>query len=330
MISYKLVNSFYLRLFVVLAFAKALTSCNSSSDKEQEIAKIPMDVELRLFHKEFAEAEVADLPDLKERYPRLLSPRTPDSLLIAKIQGRDSIQDILESAVQKANFDYDEIERDVESIMRHVKYYFPEFEPTSVVTMISEVEYNYQVIPTEEALYLAMDTYLGKDSELYLGISKYIRSQLNVEQLPADVGLAYAKLFVPQTMERSLLENMVYHGKLHYIQKLFVPDASNDLIFNYTPEKYQFTVDNETEMWRYLIGEELLYDTDSQLLSRFILPAPFSKFYLEVDQNTPGGVGRYLGYKIVDAFMKNNDVSLDALIALPADEIFKRSKYKPE
>jgi len=72
------VNSLYVRLFVVLAFAKALTSCNSSSDREQEIAKIPMDVELRLFHKEFAEAEVQDLPNLKAKYPRLLSPRTPD------------------------------------------------------------------------------------------------------------------------------------------------------------------------------------------------------------------------------------------------------------
>lgn len=330
MISYNSVNSFWLRVFFVLAFAKALTSCNSSNDIEEEIAQIPVDVEMRLFHKEFAQASVSELPSLRKEYPRLLSARTPDSVLIAKIQGRDSIQDILENAVEKADFDFEKMEEDLEDVMRHAKYYFPEFNATPVITMISEVEYNYQVIPTEDALYIALDTYLGKDSELYLGISKYIRSQLNIEQLPADVAHAYAQLFVPQTMERSLLDNMVYHGKLHYIQKLFVPDASNDLIFSFPPEKYQFTVENETEMWRYLIGEELLYDTDSRLLSRFILPAPFSKFYLEVDQNTPGGVGRYLGYKIVDAFMQNNDVSLDALIALPADEIFKRSKYKPE
>jgi hypothetical protein len=213
--------------------------------------------------------------------------------------------------------------------MRHVVYYFPEFEPTSVVTVLSDVNYRQKVIPTSNQFLISIDTYLGKDHELYIGINKYQRENLNIEQLPADAALAYARLFLPPVMERSLLDNMVYHGKLHYIQELFAPKSLGDQLFNYTPEKYAFTLENESQMWRYFIDNELLYDTDSRLMSRFILPAPFSKFGLEVDQQTPGGVGRYIGYRMVKSFMENNQVELEAMIDLNAEEIFKHSKYKP-
>lgn len=328
--SYRDVNVRWLGVVFLIAFAKANYSCTSKSDIETEISNISVDVSMQLFHKEFAQAAPQDLEQLRLKYPRLLPTRTDDSVLIAKMTGKDSIQNILEDAVDKAGFNYSQIEQDIEGVMRHVKYYFPEFKPTPIITLISEVEYNYQVIPSEEALYISLDTYLGKEHELYIGVNQYIKENLNIEQLPADVGMAYAELFVEPTMDRTLLGSMIYHGKLHYLQRLFVPEARGDYIFNYPEEKYQFTIENEEQMWRYLIGEELLYDTDSRLLSRFILPAPFSKFYLEVDQQTPGGVGKYLGYRIVQAFMDNNEVDLDAMIALPAEEIFKRSKYKPE
>jgi len=328
-LSYRPVN-YWLRVFYILAFAKALTSCNSSNSIEKEIANIPINAEMHLFHQEFAEADSSDLQKLRRSYPVLISERVADSIFIAKMTGRDTIQNILENEVEKAQFDYDKIENDIKDVMRHVSYYFPDFKETDIITFISEVEYDYQVVPRKDGLYIAIDTYLGSDSELYLGINKYIRNQLKIEKLPADVALAYAKLFVPKSMERSLLENMVYHGKLHYLQKQFVPELEEELLFGYTKEKYDFTVSNEQQMWRYLIDEELLYDTDSSLLTRFILPAPFSKFYLEVDQQTPGGVGRYLGYRIVEAYVENNTVSIDAMLATPAEELFKNSKYKPE
>lgn len=328
--SYKVMNYKWIGIILFLAFAKATISCTSTTDLEKEIAAIPVDVELVQFHNEFARSTPDDLDSLKLKYPRLFDYRAPDSLYLRKLMGRDSIQNILQNAVEKADFDYNKMEYDVENIMRHIKYYFPEFQPTPIITILSEVEYNYQIIPTEEALYISLDTYLGKDHELYIGINKYIKNNLNIEQLPADVALAYANLFVEPTMDRTLLGSMIYHGKLHYLQKQFAPEEKGDHIFNYTPEKYDFTVKNEEQMWRYLIGEELVFSTDARLLSRFILPAPFSKFYLDIDQETPGGVGRYLGYRIVESFMKNNNVDLEAMIALPADELFNRSKYKPE
>lgn len=66
------------------------------------------------------------------------------------------------------------------------------------------------------------------------------------------------------------------------------------------------------------------------LAPRFLDPAPFSKFRLELDNESPGRLGRYMGWQIVRAFMNNNDIKLNQLLDLSADEIFKKSNYKPK
>jgi hypothetical protein len=84
-------------------------------------------------------------------------------------------------------------------------------------------------------------------------------------------------------------------------------------------------------MWRYFIEKELLYDNDSKLASRFINPAPFSKFYLEIDNESPGRVGTWIGWQMVRSFAENNkEVSTKQLLEMDAKELFEKSKYKPK
>ena len=66
----------------------------------------------------------------------------------------------------------------------------------------------------------------------------------------------------------------------------------------------------------------MLYSTDQKLAPRFINPAPFSKFYLEIDNDSPGQVGAWIGWQIVRSYMKNNDVSIEELLKTNAKEIF--------
>jgi len=321
------------RVLIYLAFAKALLmtiSCNDISKVEQEIAAIKIQTELKLFHEEFANAEPEGLIRLKENYPMLFPQQFPDSIWIAKMTGKDTIQTVLENAVKNRKYDYEQIHNQVNNVFRHVEYYFPEFESPDIVTVLSEVDYRRKITPTQEELLIAIDTYLGDENELYDGISEYRRQTLNIENLPADVGLAYSYLFVEPSLDRSLIGSMVYHGKAHYLQELFAPSSDKATRFATTQEKYDFTVANESHMWRVFVDESLLYSTNSKLQSRFILPAPFSKFYLEVDQQTPGGVGKYIGYRIVKAYMENNDTDIDDMLSLPADIIFTKSGYKPK
>ena len=98
----------------------------------------------------------------------------------------------------------------------------------------------------------------------------------------------------------------------------------------YTIDQYQWAEANEFYIWQYFVEKELLYDTDKKLVSRFISPAPFSRFNLELDSESPGRVGQYIGWQIVKSYIKNNPTSLSKMLQMDALEIFKNAKFKPK
>ena len=58
--------------------------------------------------------------------------------------------------------------------------------------------------------------------------------------------------------------------------------------------------------------------------------APFSKFGLDIDSSSPGGVGGWVGLQILHAYAENNNVSLiDVLNETDYMKILNKSGYKP-
>jgi len=313
----------------MFAFAKAMTSCVQESTLEQEIQSIPLQVALVPFHEDFATADVDELPRLKEQFPQFFPASVEDSIWEAKLLGKDTIQNILEDAVKAANFDYYKIQEEIELVMKHVEYYFPEFEPVPIITVLSEVDDDLKVVPTPQFLLIGIDNYLGPNNDLYKGVSKYKSVTMDRNRLPADVALAYAKLFVPPTSDRGFLEQMIYYGKLHYVQQLFAPSSTTAQLMGYPEDKMLFAQENEEYIYRYFVDKELLFKADPKSISRFLLPAPFSKFYLEIDQETPGAVGQFIGYQIVSSYASTNNATVADVIQASAIDIFNTSRYKP-
>ena len=123
---------------------------------------------------------------------------------------------------------------------------------------------------------------------------------------------------------------LIYYGKELYLKDLLIPGTSDALKIGYTKEEILWSKENESQIWRYFVDEDLLFSTDSKLLDRFINIAPFSKFYLELDAESPGRLGQYIGWQIVKSYMNNNDVPIVTLLNTSANEIFNNSKYKPK
>tara|TARA_R100001480_G_scaffold47510_2_gene60588 strand:- start:96 stop:677 length:582 start_codon:yes stop_codon:yes gene_type:complete len=192
------------------------------------------------------------------------------------------------------------------------------------------VDYNNKVILSDSLLILSLDNYLGTEHEFYGGIKKYIAQNLKESQLAPDVAEAYARQLVSKPRQRSLLAQMIFFGKELYLKDLWLPNTSDAEKIGYTEEQLAWATENEAEMWRYFVENEILYSTDAKLPARFISPAPFSKFYLEIDNESPGMIGRYLGWQIVRAYMKNNEVTVEQLLVKNANDLFTESKYKPK
>jgi hypothetical protein len=123
---------------------------------------------------------------------------------------------------------------------------------------------------------------------------------------------------------------MIYFGKQLYFKDVMIPFKTEAARIGYNQQQLDWAIANESYIWRYFIEHELLFSTETKLSGRFITPAPFSKFYLEdIDAESPGRLGQYIGWQIVRAYMENNDVSLKDMLIKSPEEIFNNSKFKP-
>ena len=277
--------------------------------------------------KEFAAVEPSSLHVLKDKYPYLFPVNYPDSIWTAKL--KDTLQVELHNEVGKTFPALDKEHVDLEWLFKYVKYYFPNYKVPEVVTVTSDVDYNNRIILTDSLLLIGLDNYLGPSHKFYQGISKYIANNLDKKYLTRDVASAFAKTFVPSPRERTFLSQLIYYGKELYLMEKLMPQNTDAVTMGYAQADLEWANVNEEQIWRYFIERELLYSTNSKLGPRFLDPAPFSKFELELDNESPGKIGRYIGWQIVKAFMDNNKVDLQEMLTLPEEDIFKRSGYKP-
>jgi gliding motility-associated lipoprotein GldB len=302
-----------------------LFGCNDIDKLEQEIAAIPMDLKISRFDREFAAAGEEGLPALRKMYPYLFP--APDSVWIAKME--DSLQIELFQEVGNAFRSFEDEEEGLKNLFKHVKYYFPEYKVPKVLTVTNDVDYDNRIILTDSLLFISLDNYLGPEHKYYGGFQRYIAHSLDRNYLVSDVASAFAKQVVPRPRDRSFLARMIYFGKELYLKDKLMPDVEDRKKIAYSVADLEWAIANEEPIWRNFIENEYLYSTDNKLNQRFLEPAPFSKFGKELDNESPGRLGRYVGWQIVRAFMENNTVNMKQLLTMPAEEIFKKSNYKP-
>ena len=316
------------RFIAVVVILFSFYSCKNETGVSEDISKIQLNLTVFRFDREFAEAKPGDIPKLKQKFPYLFPKQYSDSVWIAKL--KDTLQNEIFSEVNKTFPNFDKETADIELFFKHVVYHFPNYRTPDVITVISDVDYSNRVILADTLLLIGLDNYLGKDHKFYRGIEHYIAAGLDKTYLISDVAGAFGKTTLSFPSDRTFLAQMIYYGKELYLKDQLIPLATDAQKIVYTPEELEWARANEEQIWRYFIERELLYSTDNMLAPRFLDPAPFSKFRLELDNESPGRLGRYMGWQIVRAFMNNNDVKLIQLLGLSSDEIFKKSNYKPK
>ncbi len=316
------------RRFLLLGILVLILSCGKDDKREKEIAEIPVEVRISRFDREFARATPDSLPKMKQEYPYLFPRQFADSVWVLKMN--DTIQQEINREVAAAFPDLEETTEELHGLFQHIKYYFPHAPVPHVVTLTSEVDYRNKVIWTDELLLISLDTYLGADHHFYMGIQTYLKKNFEQEQIVSDAAAAFAEKVVSRPKAREFLAHMIYYGKMLYLQDRLIPFKSDARKIGYTPEELDWAKRNEEQIWRYFIEKELLYDSDTQLYTRFLYPAPFSKFYLELDQEAPPKLGQYVGWQIVRQYMDRQEVPLQEMLETDAETIFKKSNYKPK
>ena len=316
-------------IFFKLLLLLLMASCQQKSEVDQAVTAIPVAIKVSRFDKIFFESNPSELSMLKKDYPDFFPKDVPDSIWIEKMT--NPMWKELYNEVQKKYGNFEGQKTEIEDLFKHAKYYFPDTPTPEVITVIAEMDYNNKVIYTGDMVLIALELYLGKDHEFYQSeFPAYIRQNFEAHQIIPDIVSAFAVNKVPEPTNKNLLSQMIFAGKELYLKDLMIPDYSDADKIGYTPEQVLWCEENENYMWRYFLEENLLYDSDSKLASRFINKAPFSKFYLEIDNESPGRVGAWIGWQIVRSYMQNNHTGVQQMLLMDNAEIFNRSKYKPK
>lgn len=227
---------------------------------------------------------------------------------------------------------YDDFDEEVENLFKHFYYYYPDYPELHAFTYISNLDFDFPIIIADQYVFIAVDLYLGPNHPAYQRDPAYLNYFRQKAFITRDISESLALQFATKNPEENtLLNTMIYWGKILYFSQAMQPKLTDTALFKMSLPQLEFCLGNEQEMWNYFIQNDYLFNSTDEAKRKFIRPAPFSKFGMPFDAQTPGMVGRWLGFRIVESYMQSNpDVSLPQLMA-DADTrtIFKHSKYKP-
>ncbi|MGG7033744.1 MAG: gliding motility lipoprotein GldB [Flavobacterium sp.] len=315
------------KLLILTLLSIAFFSCDKKSKIEKQVEEIPANLKVERFDKVFFETPSSQLPQLKKKFPQFFPTDVPDNVWTEKMA--NPLWRELYTEVQKEFGDFKTEKKEIEDFYKHAKFYFPKTKTPKIYTLIYEMDYNYKAIYADSIVLISLEMYLGKDHKFY-EYPAYLKQNFEKRQMMPDLASSFASSKIPPPSDKTLLSQMIYAGKELYLKDLLLPNYTDAEKIGYKPEQITWCNENEAYMWSYFIEDKILYSTDSRLPNRFINIAPFSKFYLEIDNESPGKVGTWVGWQIVRSFMKNNDVPLQKMLMMNADEIFNKSKYKPK
>ena len=320
--------SFRQPFIVFLILFLFFLSCQNENSKKDKIEALPISLKFDRFDLKFYDQSPEVIPQLKKEYPFLFPKQFSDSVWIDR--QNDSLQLLLQDAVAKVFSEIQPLEKKVSSLFKLIKYYFPRTKIPQIITLTNNVDYQIKTVYSDSLLLLALDTFLGEDHPLYEGIPNYIRKELDQKYIPSQIVEKFSSYIMPPPENRTFLAQMLYEGKKMYLQDLLLPDQKDAIKMAYTEEELEWVKENEVYIWQYFIEKQVLYQTDPEWVERFLEPAPFSKFYLQLDNESPGRIGRWIGWQIVRKYIEQHETTIEDLIKLPAQQLFNQSKYKPK
>lgn len=302
-------------------------SCNNENKLEKAISNIEIDYTVERFDNILANAKANELKSIQEVYP-FLFPKEIDSVWLNRLES--DLQQQIFTETQNVFGDFETQNQNLEQFFQHLKYYDKTFKTPRVITVADYVDYRTKLVLEANLLLINLSNYLGENHEFYQNIPVYFSENMTPKQILPNVATEYAERYAFQSQRKTFLDEMIYHGKTLYFKDVMIPSYSEAEKIGYSNEDIEWAEINEEQIWSYFVEKEMLFSTDPKLFTRFTVPAPFSKFYLDIDNESPGRLGQYIGWQIVKAYANRTEASVMSVMRTDTDVIFKESKYKPK
>jgi len=295
-----------------------LIGCNNKSTNNYE------NIIVDRFEKKFFNIQPDSLKILTNQYPYLFpSSFSDEEWLNIK---NDSVRKIIFNETQ-VEFKNDYLNRNISKLYYELSNQFSNFNSPKIITINNGLDFQYKLIDIDSLVLLSLDCYLDND-ELYKTIPAYISQKMNKNFLIRDLAEKLISRYVNYPTNRQFLDKIIYYGKVYNLMTTNLDfDEANALYYN--EKEIVWAQDNEKEVWKFFIENEILFNTSNILVERFINFRPYSKFGISIDYESPPMIGKWIGYKIVKSYLKSNNKTIEEILNMNEYELYLNSNYKP-
>ena len=287
-------------------------SCGSSSDSSFSIKeKFPpvkikrMDAELYKFPKMSADEQSLFNTEMKSgisAITTMLNMGHPDDSAYVKYVNSDAVK-MFTPEVEKKFSDISDLENVLGGVKQNMKKELPHINMCEIYSIVSP--YKQSIYIADSTLLLALNHYLGAEHKAYDGFEEYIKKTKQAKYIPYDIVEATIGTFNPyETIgDEKVLSKMLFAGAIVEAKMRIVPEASLSMALGYDEKELEWVEDNQQQLWNALVSKELLYSTSYMDINQLLSLSPCTSI---LHQQAPGRVGRYLGYKIIRAYLEKN------------------------
>ena len=329
---------------MVLAIAALLASCGNNRLKvdisgiRDEVSFVRYDEELFSLS---PDPSLDELLLLRSKYPAFTDLYTHLVLRVGSVTdsaGQESLREFLGDTttlnvrkMTQREFPSQMLpEKDIVTAFKHYRYYFPE-KPLPVI-YFCQSGFNESVFTADSIVGISLDKYLGADCYYYdlLDFPQFRQRKMIPGMIPSDVMYTWGMTEFPIYEEAAtLLDHMIYEGKLLYFTEAMLPRTADSLRTGYSKKQLEWCRINEATMWNYLVEHQLLFSTRQMDIVRYINDGPTTNGF---PAESPARTGAWLGRQIVRAYMKKNpEVTLPLLMANKDHRgILNHSAYAPQ
>lgn len=212
-------------------------------------------------------------------------------------------------------------------LLERVRGYFPDFENPTVYTYLSYFDFMNRILYMDSALSIAIDLYVdgnGKEMD-EIGIPRYISRKLNAAYLEPDLTRVLVSALLPKSEKASLLDHIVFEGKVLYLMEQILPKTETRLLLGYDETQMIWCKAHESEVWQYIVQQNLLFETNPLKFRYFVEDGPFNPLL----EGAPARLCQYIGLRMVRAYMKKTGNVPEQLLQASSRQVLKLSAYKP-
>lgn len=318
-------------------------SCDENPH-DVDVSKIDADVHIQRLDQEWFEMTPVSFrknhPRYLQEFPELYTAyvetvlelgKVSDSNLFTSIRSFVTSPEIAEVHDSVAIYyaDLTETEQELNELWKHYLYYFPDQNIPVHVSFIGGFSTLFAM--TENEVGIGIEMFLGRNCRFYeyLQLPRYLRQRMTKKHLAPWLMKNWLETEYPMIKEEpTLLDQIIWEGKVLYALDALIPNAEDSLKVAYTGQQMIWAKEHEPMVWAHFIDKDLLFSTDRTTIGKFTNDGPFT---VDLVKESPPRMGHYLGWQIVRAYMAEQDtINLKALFEeQDVQKILKQSKYKP-